>query len=90
MTTKWKASQNNSHFLWPGSRRSAHKHIACYEYDLFLFKDDYAQVNQVSVDAVYGFIMTIIGINGVPEAIVAAILTMVIGRILLKLKERLH
>ena len=56
----------------------------------FFFKDDYAQVNQVSVDAVYGFIMTIIGINGVPEAIVAAILTMVIGRILLKLKERLH
>ena len=43
----------------------------------------------MSVDAVYGFIMTIIGINGVPEAIVAAILTMVIGRILLKLKERL-
>lgn len=52
------------------------------------FKDDYAKVNQMSADAVYGFILSIIGINGVPEAIVAAVLTVCIGRVLLRLKSR--
>ena len=44
-----------------------------------------------AVSAVYGFILTIIGINGVPEAIVAGILTLCIGKVLLKknIRERL-
>ena len=45
----------------------------------------------MAVSAVYGFILTIIGINGVPEAIVAGILTLCIGKVLLKknIRERL-
>ena len=89
MTTKWKASQNTALFV-AGISGALTNTLLVMNMIYFFFKDDYAQVNQVSGDAVYGFIMTIIGINGVPEAIVAAILTMVIGRILLKLKERLH
>ena len=47
--------------------------------------------NGVAVKAVYGFILSIIGINGVPEAIVAGVLTALIGRTLMKknMKERL-
>ncbi len=50
----------------------------------FLFKDSYASANKVATDAVYTFILSIIGINGVPEAIVAAILVCLICRILFK------
>lgn len=48
------------------------------------FKEEYALANNKTVSAVYGFILSIIGINGVPEAIIAGILTLFIGRILLK------
>lgn len=48
------------------------------------FRDAYASANGVATESVYGFILTIIGINGIPEAIVATILTALIGRILLK------
>lgn len=48
------------------------------------FKDAYAAANGVGTNAVYGFILSIIGINGVPEAIVAAIITAFVGRVLLK------
>lgn len=48
------------------------------------FKDAYATANNVATEAVYGFILSIIGINGVPEAIVAAIITAFVGRALLK------
>lgn len=52
---------------------------------IFLFfREGYAQANAVSSQAVYGFILSIIGINGVPEAIVAGILVTLIGRVLLK------
>lgn len=52
---------------------------------IFLFfRDAYAAANGVSIGAVYGFILGIIGINGVPEAIVAAIITLCIGRTLMK------
>ena len=50
------------------------------------FKDAYAAANNVATEAVYGFILSIIGINGVPEAIVAAIITALVGRALLKSK----
>lgn len=40
-----------------------------------LFKDAYATMKGISTDAVAGVVLTIIGMNGVPEAIVAAILT---------------
>lgn len=50
----------------------------------FFFKDAYAAANGVASDAVYGFILSIIGINGVPEAIVAAVIVTIVGRTLLK------
>ena len=52
------------------------------------FREDYAKVNQMSADTLYGFILSVIGINGVPEAVVAAVLTVCIGRVLLRLKRR--
>ena len=35
------------------------------------FRDAYAQANGVAVNAVYAFILSVIGTNGIPEAIVA-------------------
>lgn len=59
---------------------------------IFLFfREGYAAANDVAVSAVYTFILSIIGINGVPEAIVAGILTLCIGKVLLNktVRERL-
>lgn len=55
------------------------------------FKEAYASANGVAVSAVYNFILTIIGMNGIPEAIVAGILTLCIGKVLMKktVRERL-
>ena len=56
---------------------------------IFLFfKDNFAQINNVSVDAVYLIILSIIAINGIPEAIVASILTLVIGKALLRIYKQ--
>ena len=44
------------------------------------FRDAYA----VAANAVYGFILSIIAMNGIPEAIVAAVIVAVVGRTLLK------
>lgn len=55
------------------------------------FRDAYAKANGVAESAVYTFILSIIGINGVPEAVVAAIFTLCIGKILMKknIRDRL-
>lgn len=55
----------------------------------FFFRDAYAAANGVASGAVYTFILSVIGINGVPEAIVAAILTRLIGRVLLNVRHKL-
>ncbi len=56
---------------------------------IFLFfRDAYASANGVASNAVYGFILSIIGINGVPEAIVAGVLTVLIGKVLLNKNVR--
>ena len=41
----------------------------------FLFRDYYAEVRNIAVDAVYGVVLSIIAINGIPEAVVAAVIT---------------
>ena len=59
---------------------------------IFLFfREAYAQANEVAASAVYTFILSVIGINGVPEAVVAGILTLCIGKVLMKknIRERL-
>lgn len=48
------------------------------------FRDAYAAANNVAESAVYSFILSVIGINGVPEAIVAGVLTLCIGKILMR------
>lgn len=55
------------------------------------FRDAYASANGVAASAVYKFILGIIGMNGVPEAVVAAVITLVIGRTLMRkgVQERL-
>ncbi len=49
-----------------------------------LLAREYAQAKSVAVDAVWGLIMATITGSGIPEAIAAAILVAVIGKILLK------
>ena len=49
-----------------------------------LLAKEYAQAKSVAVDAVWGLIMATITGSGIPEAIAAAILVAVIGKILLK------
>ncbi len=54
---------------------------------IFLFfRDAYAAANQVASTAVYGFILGIIGMNGIPEAVVAAVLTWLVCRVLMNTK----
>lgn len=45
----------------------------------------YAQVKNVAVDAVWGLIMATVTASGIPEAIVAAVLVAIIGKIMLKI-----
>ncbi len=54
----------------------------------FFFKDSFALVNHVEVSALYRLILSLIGINGIPEAIVAAILATLITRPLLTLRKQ--
>lgn len=59
---------------------------------IFLFYGDaYIKASGKAAALGYTFILSVIGINGVPEAIVAGILTLCIGKILLKknVRERL-
>lgn len=49
-----------------------------------LLAREYAQVKSVAVDAVWGLIMATVTGSGIPEAIAAAILVAVIGKILLR------
>lgn len=55
------------------------------------FKGSYASANAVAENAVYGFILSVIGINGVPEAVIAAVITLVLGKTLMRkgVQERL-
>ena len=51
---------------------------------LVFFKDSYAAAREVSADAIYSVVATVIGMNGIPEAIVAAIIVAFLGRILFR------
>lgn len=51
----------------------------------FLLAGEYATARNVGMDAVWGLIMATITASGVPEAVAAAILVTVIGKVLLKI-----
>jgi uncharacterized membrane protein len=53
----------------------------------FLFGTDYSNAKGIGADALYGLILTVIGTQGVPEAIVAGILVSIIGQVLVKVKR---
>ncbi|MCI8506013.1 MAG: ECF transporter S component [Lachnospiraceae bacterium] len=52
----------------------------------FCFAAQYAAVKEIAVELVYDGILAIIVANGVPEAIVAAVLTLALGKVLLHLR----
>jgi uncharacterized membrane protein len=52
------------------------------------FKEDFATARELALDAVYGAILAIIAANGIPEAIVAALIGSAISAVLLKLMPR--
>ncbi len=51
------------------------------------FKDEFALAKDISVDAVFGAILGIVAGNGIPEAIVGGLLTMLVGGALLRIKK---
>lgn len=51
-----------------------------------LFAQQYAQVKEVAVTAVWGFVMGTITASGIPEAIAAAILVAIVTKVLLKIR----
>ena len=53
----------------------------------FLFGSSYANAKGIATDALYGVILGVIGTQGVPEAIVAAVLTVAIGKALLHIRR---
>ena len=48
------------------------------------FGESYGAAKGIAADAVYPFILSIIGLQGVPEAIVATIIVALVGRPLLR------
>lgn len=48
------------------------------------FGNQYASAKEIPYEALYGSILAIIGMNGVPEAVVAAVLVVAIGRVFFK------
>ena len=71
--------------------RITYEYTAGHESDLSVFQGCICSGKRRGRKAVYGFILSVIGINGVPEAIVAGVLTALIGKTLMKknMKERL-
>lgn len=51
------------------------------------FGNSYAEAKGIAVDALYGVILGVIGTQGIPEAIVAAVLTLAIGGAILKFQK---
>ena len=51
-----------------------------------LYKEAFANARQIPLNAVFGAVMGIVGVNGVPEAIVSGILCAAIGTALLHVK----
>lgn len=54
----------------------------------FCFREEFAVAKEISVEAVYDVILGIVAANGIPEAVVGAVLTMLVGGVLLKVKRK--
>ena len=53
-----------------------------------LFGEQYAAAGGKSFDLLLGVIMGVVGINGVPEALIAAVLTLAVGKVLISIFGR--
>ncbi|MGL4547252.1 ECF transporter S component [Eubacterium aggregans] len=53
----------------------------------FCFGQQYAAVSGVDYSALVGVLMGVVGINGIPEAIVAGVLTLAVAKVLLKYQK---
>ena len=53
-----------------------------------LLASEYAQVKNVGVEAVLGLVMATVTASGIPEAVAAAVLVVVIGKVLLKFTKK--
>ena len=51
----------------------------------FMFGESYAAAKEVAANALHGLILSVIGMQGVPEAIVAAVIVLGVGQILARL-----
>jgi len=51
------------------------------------FKDEFALAKDISVDAVFGAILGIVAGNGIPEAAVGGVLTLLVGGALLRIRK---
>ena len=54
----------------------------------FCFREEFAAAKDIAVEAVYDVILGIIAANGIPEAVVGAVLTMLVGGVLLKVRRK--
>lgn len=54
-----------------------------------LFASQYAAAKNVGIDAVWGLIMVTVTASGIPEAVVAAILVAVIGKVMLRFEKQI-
>ncbi|MBQ9142566.1 MAG: ECF transporter S component [Lachnospiraceae bacterium] len=54
----------------------------------FCFREEFAAAKDIAVEAVYDVILGIVAANGIPEAIVGAVLTMLVGGALLRAKRK--
>ena len=48
------------------------------------FKDSYAQVMGYAAEAIYGAVALIVVTNGIPEAIIAAVIVSFVGKVLIR------
>ena len=55
---------------------------------LYCSYDQYAAAGGKSFDLLLGVIMGVVGINGVPEALIAAVLTLAVGKVLISIFGR--
>lgn len=74
---------------WRQPVRQERLRIHCFVMNgiYFLFGSSYANAKGIATDALYGVILGVIGTQGVPEAIVAAVLTVAIGKALLHIRR---
>lgn len=54
----------------------------------FFFGSSYAAAKGTTIQGLYGLILTVIGVNGLPEALVAAFIVTAVGKVLLVQKRK--